>query len=144
MLGKELQATLKKIEGGEYYDTFNLLPEIAGGEAWVGEIKDCAQSMQDWITDDRDYSIEDLRDIGGQWADSEVEDYYSNINKRVQDLSLWASNDLDTEVATLFERENIPTITELNSLYLYCAMRQMWDAVADQAYQNTEEAESDD
>jgi hypothetical protein len=139
MLGKELHATLEKIEAGERYDIFNLLPEVAGGQVWLDETKDCARSMRDWLTDDRDYSLDDVRDIGGQWADSEVEDYYSNINKRVQDLSLWASNDLDTEVATLFERENIPTLTELNSLYLYCAMRQMWDAVADQTFQNTEE-----
>lgn len=141
MLGKELQATLKKIEEGERYDIFNLLPEIAGGKDWLDEITDCARSMSEWLTDDRDYSLDDLRDIGGQWADSETETYHKNINERVQTLDLWASNDLDTEVATLFERENIPTLTELNSLYLYCAMRQLWDAVADQAYQNTEGAE---
>jgi hypothetical protein len=141
MLGKELHATLEKIEAGERYEIFNLLPEVAGGKVWLDEITECARSMRDWLTDDRDYSLDDVRDIGGQWADSETETYHNQINERVQALSLWASNDIDTEVAMLFERENIPTLTELNSLYLYCAMRQLWDAVADQAYQNTEGAE---
>jgi len=139
--GKELQATLAKIEGGETYEIFNLLPDIAGGADWLGEVQDCARSMGEWLTDDKDYTLEDLRDIGAQWADSECEDYYNNINKRVQSLSLWASNDLDTEVQELFNRESVPTLTELNGLYLYCAMRQMWDAVADQAHQNTEEGQ---
>jgi hypothetical protein len=139
--GKELQATLAKIEGGETYDIFNLLPDIAGGADWLDEVQDCARSMSEWLTDDKDYSLDDLRDIGAQWADSECEDYYSNINKRVQSLSLWASNDLDAEVQELFSRETVPTLTELNGLYLYSAMRQMWDAVADQAHQNTEESE---
>jgi hypothetical protein len=60
----------------------------------------------------------------------------------VQDLSLWASNDLDTEVQELFSKESVPTLTELNGLYLYAAMRQLWDAVADQAHQNTETGEN--
>jgi len=141
--GKELQATLAKIEGGETYEIFNLLPDIAGGADWLGEVQDCARSMGEWLTDDKDYTLEDLRDIGAQWADSECEDYYNNINKRVQSLSLWASNDLDTEVQELFNRESVPTLTELNGLYLYCAMRQMWDAVADQAHQNTESEEEE-
>jgi hypothetical protein len=97
--------------------------------------------MGEWLTDDKDYTLEDLRDIGAEWAGSECEDYYNNINKRVQSLSLWASNDLDTEVQELFNRESVPTLTELNGLYLYCAMRQLWDAVADQAHQNTEEGQ---
>jgi hypothetical protein len=140
--GKELQATLARIEGGELFEIFPMLPEIAGGAAWLGEVKDCARSMADWLTDDRDYTLEDLRDIGAQWADSEGEDYYNNINTRVQDLSLWASNDLDTEVQELFSKESVPTLTELNGLYLYAAMRQLWDAVADQAHQNTETGEN--
>lgn len=141
--GAQLQETLKKIEGGELFDIFNLLPEIAAGPQWVAEITDCARSMAEWITDDRDYDLDDLRDIGGQWADSETETYHNHINQRVQDLSLWASNDIDTQVQELFQREAVPTLTELNSIYVYCAMRQLWDAVADQAHQNTEEEETE-
>ena len=138
--GKELKATLAKIEGGERFDIFKLLPDIAGGQTWLNEIKDCARSMGEWLDDEREYDLDDLRDLGGDWANSECEDYYSNINKRVQELSLWASNELDVEVQELGTQEREMTLTSLNSLYLYAAMRQLWDAVADQAHTNTEEA----
>lgn len=139
MKAEVIKAGLDKVYQGELHDIFNLLPEVAGGEHWLGEIKDCADRMKDYLTDGDDYDIDDIRDLGWQFADSECEDYYSNINKRVQDLSLWASNDLDAEVQELM-RPN-PTLTDLNSAYLYCAMRQLWDAVADQVFENIEEGE---
>lgn len=143
MKGSQLKKTLLVVEGGELYDIFNLLPEVAGGEAWLYEIKDCVRSMGEWLDDEKDYELDDLRDLGGQWANSECEDYYSNINKRVQDLSLWASNDLDAEVQDITGGGDsaYSTLTALQGIYLYCAMRQLWDAVADQVFQNTEEEE---
>jgi len=139
--GKELKATLGKIEGGELFDIFNLLPDIAGGEAWAAEIKDCARSMGEWLDDERDYDLDDLRDLGGQWSNSECEDYYININARVQSLSLWASSYLDWEVSEVNQLSSYPSLTDLNTQYLCSAMRQLWDAVADQAHQNTEEGQ---
>jgi hypothetical protein len=146
MNSKAIKETLKTIEGGEYFDIFNLLPEVAGGEAWTAEVKDCARSMSEWLDDEKDYDIDDLRDLGGQWANSECEDYYNNINTRVQSLSLWASNDLDAEVEDLTGGGDsaFSTLTALQSVYLYCAMRQLWDAVADQGLENTEEREEVD
>jgi len=139
MNGKQLQETLETVKAGKFYDIFQLLPTIAGGENWVGEIKDCAVSMGEWLDPEKEYDLDDLRDLGGQWANSECEDYYSNINKRVQDLSLWASTELDDEVNELGVQHEEISLTKLHSLYLYAAMRQLWDAVADQAFQNTEE-----
>jgi hypothetical protein len=138
--GKELKATLGKIEGGELFDIFNLLPDIAGGASWVAEIKDCARSMADWLDEGRDYDLDDLRDLGGEWSNSECEDYHNNINARVQSLSLWASNDLDWQVDEVNQLSSYPSLTDLNTQYLCSAMRQLWDAVADQAHQNTEGA----
>ena len=140
--GKELKATLGKIEGGELFDIFNLLPDIAGGSAWVAEIKDCARSMADWLDEGRDYDLDDLRDLGGEWSNSECEDYHNNINARVQSLSLWASNDLDWQVDEVNQLSSYPSLTDLNTQYLCSAMRQLWDAVADQAHQNTETGEN--
>lgn len=141
--GKELKATLAKIEDGQLFDIFNLLPEVAGGAEWLGEIKDCARSMGEWLDDDKDYDLDDLRDLGGQWANSECEDYYKNINARVQALDLWASNDLDEEVQEINEGAGYPSLTDLNSQYLCSAMRRLWDAVADQAHQHTETGEEE-
>jgi hypothetical protein len=138
--GKELKTTLAKIEGGELFDIFNLLPEIAGGAEWLAEIKDCARSMGEWLDDDKDYDLDDLRDLGIDWANSECEDYYRNINARVQSLSLWASNDLDAQVQEINDGAGYPSLTDLNAQYLCSAMRQLWDAVADQAHTNTEGA----
>ena len=139
--GAQLKQTLAKIEGGELFDIFNLLPEVAGGAEWVAEIKDCARSMGEWLTEDREYDLDDLRDLGGQWANSECEDYHKNINERVQSLDLWASNDLDAEVQEINHGAEFPSLTDLNAQYLCSAMRQLWDAVADQAHTNTEEGE---
>jgi hypothetical protein len=139
--GKQLNATLEKIREGELYDIFNLLPDIAGGEVWLDEVKDTAMSMQGYLNDEEEYSLDDLRDKGGDFANSECEDYYKNINERVQSLSLWASNELDEEVQMINEGRHFPSLTDLNAQYLCSAMRQLWDAVADQAYQNTEGAE---
>lgn len=140
MNGEQLQATLAKIEAGQLYSIFNLLPTIAAGEVWVGEVKDCARSMSEWLDAEKEYDLDDLRDLGHQWANSECEDYYSNINKRVQDLSLWASPELDCEVEELTGGAQLgSTLTDLHAIYLYTAMRQLWDAVADQAFQNSEE-----
>ena len=141
MNGKQLKETLAKVEAGELYDIFNLLPEVAGGAAWVGEIKDCARSMSEWLDDEKEYSIDDLRDLSMSYAESEVEDYHSTINKRVQELSLWASSELDSDVQELNEGRDYPSLTDLNTQYLYAASVQLFGAVADQVFQNTEESE---
>lgn len=141
MQGLQLSETLRKIEQGELYSIFNLLPEVAGGPNWCGEIADMARTMRDWLDMERDYTLEDLRDLGGDVANSECEDYYLNINKRVQDLSLWASPELDEEVNELGGCKAGATLTDLHALYLYAALRQLWDAVADQAFINTPELE---
>jgi len=139
--GKELKATLGKIEGGELFDIFNLLPNVAGGEDWLAEIKDCARSMGEWLDDEKDYDLNDLLELGWQWANSECEDYYNNINARVQTLSLWASDEIDEEVNELNNWAKFPSLKTLNAQYLCTAMRILWDAVADQAHQNTEEGQ---
>jgi hypothetical protein len=141
MNGKQLKETLVKVEAGELYDIFNLLPEVAGGAAWLGIIKDTAQDMRDYLNDEEDYTLEDLRDLSMSYAERECEDYHSNINKRVQELSLWASPELDSDVQELNEGREYPSLTDLNTQYLYAASVQLFSAVADQAFQNTEEGE---
>jgi hypothetical protein len=143
MNGKQLTATLCKIEAGELYDIFKLLPDIAGGASWHGEIKDTAQRMQEFLDRESEYTLDDLRDLGGDYANGECEDYYATINKRVQELSLWASGEIDAEVQELNQGRDYPSLTDLHAQYLYVAMRQIWDAVADQAYLYTGEDDSE-
>jgi hypothetical protein len=136
--GKKLLDTLEKIKGGETYDIFNLLPDIAGGSVWLDEIKDTAMYMKGYINAFEDYDLDNLRDYGQEYANGQCETYYKNINDEVQSLSLWASNEIDEEVKEL--ASNIePKLTTLQGLYLFVAKRMVWDAVADQAFTNTSE-----
>jgi hypothetical protein len=135
--GVELLATLEKIKGGETYDIFNLLPDIAGGSVWLDEIKDTAMYVQGYVNANEDYSTDDLRDYGHEYANGQCETYYKNINDEVQALSLWASNEIDEEVVMLNEGRNYPSLTDLNSQYLFVAKRMVWDAVVDQSFQHT-------
>ena len=141
MEGKKLLETLEKIKGGETYDIFNLLPDIAGGSVWLDEIKDTAYHLQDYINPNDNYDLDDLRDYGHQYANGQCETYYKNINDEVQALSLWASDEIDEQVAELagWTEDMQPTLTKLQSLYLFVAKQMLWDAVADQAFIHTSE-----
>ena len=139
--GAELLATLEKIRNGETYEIFNLLPDIAGGSVWLDEIKDTAMYVQGYVNADEDYGIDDIRDYNHEYANGQCETYYKNINDEVQALSLWASNEIDEEVVMLNEGRNYPSLTDLNSQYLFVAKRMVWDAVVDQVFQHTTQDE---
>jgi hypothetical protein len=139
MEGKKLLDTLSKIEGGELYDIFNLLPDSVGGEAWLLEIQYTTGRVAEYIQADEDYSLEDLRELGFEYANGQCEDYYYNINAEVQALSLWAMHEVSDLVAELNAGAPYPTLNELNAQYLFAGKRMVWDAVVDQAFTNTEE-----
>jgi hypothetical protein len=139
MEGKKLLDTLSKIEGGELYDIFNLLPDSVGGEAWLLEIQYTTGRVADYIQADEDYSLDDLRDLGFEYANGQCEDYYYNINAEVQALSLWGLDEVSELVAEFNEGKPYPSFTELNAQYLFAGKRMVWDAVVDQAFTNTEE-----
>jgi hypothetical protein len=118
------------------------LPDYVAGPNWIGEILDAAKQWQGYIYEDKDYSLDDLTDYVGELANGECEDYYSNINKRVQDLSLWAYPELDYAVAELGNTGD-GTLTGLNALYLYSAMDALFRAVIEYAYERAAELESE-
>jgi hypothetical protein len=129
--GATLKATLSTINGDNIPDTlWELLPDTVAGAQWRGEIWGATIRFTEWLNDEQEYTLSDLQDLTGSLADSEVEDYYHNINRRVQELSLWANTDLDEEVAELSHGRESLTLTDLNSLYLYCAMRGLYDVLA--------------
>lgn len=139
MEGKKLLDTLSKIESGELYDIFNLLPDSVGGEAWLLEIQYTTGRVAEYIQADEDYSLEDLRELGFEYANGQCEDYYYNINAEVQALSLWGLDEVSELVAELNAGAPYPSFTELNAQYLFAGKRMVWDAVVDQAFTNTEE-----
>jgi len=115
------------------------MPDIAGGKDWCDFISDTALYMKDYIYNE-DLDLEGLLDMGNEYADGQVTDTYAGINKQVQELSLWASNDIDAEATELSDGRS-QSLTDLNSLYLYCASRWVWGVVARTAFEKAEELE---
>lgn len=145
MEGKALEkilysVTLESMTNGTMSELWAELPEMVSGQAWVGEIVDCADTMRDYISNDEQVTEDRLSDLGLDFANSEVEDYYTNINKRVQELSLWAYSELDEEVLELTGGQP-QTLTDLNSHYLWSAMRGLWSAVSRWALAQAEQLE---
>ena len=147
MQGKELKAVLSTITtesmtNGTMSELWEKLPDFIGGAEWVGEIDDMASKCADWISDEQDYT-EDITDLDCKLANSEIEDYYVNINKRVQALSLWAYDELDDEVEDMTGGGDgaYSTLTALNSLYLFCAMRGLAYQILTYAYEKALELE---
>ena len=146
---QHLTAALNEINadnlpGGNMSALWDKLPDYVAGPNWIGEIIDAASQWEGYIYEDKDYSLDDLTDYVGELANSECEDYYSNINKRVQELSLWAYPEIDSNVLELIDPERGDlSITGLNSLYLYAAMRSLFQAVIEYAYERAAELESE-
>ena len=144
MQGKQIKATLSTITqesmtNGSMSELWQELPDFISGSDWVGEIADMARTASDWVSDDEDYTEDRLTDLSDNLANSECEDYYVNINRRAQALSLWAYDELDDEVIHCgFEGK---TLTDLNTLYLFCAMRGLSYRILIYAYNKAEEIE---
>ena len=142
MQGKQIKATLSTITqesmtNGSMSELWQELPDFISGSDWVGEIADMARTASDWVSDDEDYTEDRLTDLSDNLANSECEDYYVNINRRAQALSLWAYDELDDEVIHCgFEGK---TLTDLNTLYLFCAMRGLAYRILTYAYNKAEE-----
>ena len=90
--------TQDNMTNGSLGSLWEELPGSISGADWVGEVVDCAERMIDYLNANEEYAEDYLQDYAGEFANGECEDYYHNINKRVQTLSLWAYDDLDAEV----------------------------------------------
>ena len=148
MQGKELKAVLSTITtesmtNGTMSELWETLPDFISGSDWVGEIADMARTASDWVSDDEEYTEDRLTDLSNDLGNSECEDYYVNINKRVQALSLWAYDELDDEVNDMTGGGDgaYSTLTALNSLYLFCAMRGLAYQILTYAYEKALELE---
>lgn len=142
--GATIKAALSTITGesmtnGSMSALWELLPDNVAGPHWVGEICDAARTFCDWLNDEEGYEPFQLEDMTVLLADSEVEDYYSTINRRVQELSLWADTNLDEEVAS--SGIKCETLTDMNNAYLYCAMRGLYSVLGQWAINTVEEGE---
>lgn len=137
--GAEIKKTLSTVTAESFPNSlWEILPEMVSGSNWKNQVATTAEEITYLLDDDRDYSLDDLRDLSHQYADGEIEDYYVNVNRRVQDLSLWASDDLDQEVQEMNSNATENTLNGLNSLYLFAAMRGLFEAIAEWAINESE------
>ena len=148
MNGKAIKEALSTITqesmtNGSMGELWDNLPDFISGSDWVGEIADMARTASDWVSDDEEYTEDRLTDLSHDLANSECENYHVNINRRVQALSLWAYPELDDEVEDITGGGDsaYSSLTSLNSLYLYCAMRGLAYRILTYAYNKAEELE---
>ena len=146
MNGKAIKEALSTITqesmtNGSMGELWDNLPDFISGSDWVGEIADMARTASDWVNDDEEYTEDRLTDLSNDLANGECEDYHVNINKRVQALSLWAYPELDDEVEDITGGGDsaYSSLTALNSLYLYSAMRGLAYQILTYAYNKAEE-----
>jgi hypothetical protein len=66
------------------------------------EMLDGARMLSEWLDPEKNYDLPDLQDAANKIASNEAEDYYAVINQRVQDLALWAYDEVDELVQELF------------------------------------------
>jgi hypothetical protein len=138
------EITAANLTNGSLSDLWSKLPDYVAGPNWIGEIIDAASQWQGYVYDDKEYSLNELTDYVHELANSECEDYYSNINKRVQELSLWAYPEIDSDVEELTGGQLVDlTLTGLNSIYLFSAMRSLFQAVIEYAYERAIDLEID-
>ena len=136
---EQLTDALDSIYNGEYGTIWTGLPEVAGGEAWGKEIKDACMSISEYLTPGEEYDLDDLNDYANEYADSCCETYYKTIHDLVHELSLWASNDIEQDLADMGTSMSSLGLRELESLYLYSAMAITWRVVLEQAFTFAEE-----
>ena len=120
------------------------LPRQASGAEWVGEAKDMANRVLDYLYGDTEDEVSEdyLRDLVGEVANGECEDYYRNIHDRVTRLNLWAISELDDEVTSLNSGvTDYPTMTDLEGQYLYAMASIVWLAVVEYITETVEELE---
>lgn len=144
MKNKDVKAVLDKITkenltNGTLGDLWRELPDFISGEAWVGEIEDCADRLKDYLYEDEEEVTADIWDVSAEFGDNAIEDYHKNIIVRVYELELWAYVELDDEVEEI--AGGYKSLTDLNRLYLYSAMRGLAYRVLTYAYENAEESE---
>jgi len=140
MNGKAILETLEQIKGGEWFDIWRTLPDVASGEAWVNEIKDACDAVAEYITEDEDYTEDELKEYSHEYADRGTQSSYKFIHDQNHALSLWASQDITDEADEVWSASE-SDIRKLESLYYYIALRATFEAVVTEAIENAEEEE---
>jgi hypothetical protein len=105
--GAELSAILATIKArdvadensnGIPADLWGCLPDQASGSAWVGFIVQVAEEVADILSDEDEYTFDDLTEAVMEYADNNCPPYYADQFEMIKELSLWAIDEVEERV----------------------------------------------
>ena len=125
--GAELSAILSTIKANDPTDPnsngipsglWGCMPDQASGTAWVGFMVSVAEDIEDILSDEEEYSFDDLTEAVLEYADNNTPPYYKDQFEMVSELSLWAMDEIE-EQAVEYASENASLREQLG---IYCAV----------------------
>jgi hypothetical protein len=125
--GAELSAILATIKANDPTDPnsngipaglWGCMPDQASGTAWVGFMVSVAEDIEDILSDEEEYSFDDLTEAVLEYADNNTPPYYKDQFEMVSELSLWAMDEIE-EQAVEYASENASLREQLG---IYCAV----------------------
>lgn len=138
--GSELQALLSTIKHrdlndensfGISSDLWACMPDQAAGSAWVGFMVQVAEEIAEDLNEDQEYSFDDLTENVLEYADNNTPPYYKDQFTMVNELDLWAINDIEETVEgrLAYDPENPLTLRSLMGVYCAAAYEITWLAI---------------
>jgi hypothetical protein len=104
--GAELSAILATIKANDPTDPnsngiptglWACMPDQASGREWVGFMVSVAEDIEDILSNEEEYSFNDLTEAVLEYADNNTPPYYKDQFEMVSELSLWAMDEVEQQ-----------------------------------------------
>jgi hypothetical protein len=136
--GAELSAILSTIKLNDPTDPQNsngipselwaCMPDEASGKAWVGFMVSVAEDIADILSDEDEYTFDDLSENAMEYADNNTPAYYKDQFEMVSELGLWAIDEVESQ-AVDYAGGTEQTMREQLGTYCAVAYQVVWMAV---------------
>jgi hypothetical protein len=136
--GAELSAILATIKvndptdpnsNGIPADLWGCMPDQASGPLWAAYIANIALEVEDILSNEGEYTFDDLTDAVFEYADNSVSPYYYEQFKEIADLGLWAIDEVEEAVGHYLSADNPMNLREMMPLYCAAAYQVTYLAV---------------
>ena len=135
--GAELSALLSTIKlndpndpnaNGIPADLWKCMPDQAWGSAWAGFMVSVAEDIADILSDEDEYTFDDLSENAMEYADNNTPPYYKDQFEMVSELGLWAIDEVESQ-AVDYAGGTEQTMREQLGTYCVVAYQIVWMAV---------------
>jgi hypothetical protein len=135
--GAELSALLSQIKlndptdpnsNGIPSDLWKCMPDQAWGKAWAGFMVSVAEDIEDTLSDEDDYTFDNLTESVLEHAENNTPPYYKDQFEMVSELSLWAIDDVEAQ-AVEYAGGTDQTMREQMGTYCAVAYQIVWQAI---------------